>query len=155
MGKRGPAPRPTVLKLLHGERHTDRLNRDEPTPRPAEMPEPVDAAPAVLAVWRRVVGELEAMNLAFPSDADALRCYCEAVVSHRRASEVLKVSGVLVKGIHGNLVRNPALQIQRDAAATVRAFAQEFGLTPSARSSIRATDASGGVDDNPFAGTGS
>lgn len=155
MGKRGPAQRPTVLKLLSGERHQDRINNDEPQPRPAEMVEPADAGPEVLAVWRRVVRELEAMNLAFPSDSDALRCYCEAVVTHRRACEVLKRSSVLVKGIHGNLVRNPALQIQRDAANTIRSFAQEFGLTPSARSSIRAADASGGVDDNPFAGTGS
>lgn len=155
MGKRGPAPRPTVLKLLHGEQHQDRINRDEPRPRPAELEEPADASPEVLEVWRSTVRELEAMNLAFPADADALRCYCEAVVTHRRACEVLKRSPVLVKGIHGNLVRNPALQIQRDAALSVRVFAQEFGLTPSARSSIRATDASAGVDDNPFAGTGS
>lgn len=155
MGKRGPRSRPTALKLLHGERHLDRINQDEPVPRPAEMPEPEGAAPAVLEVWRRVVAELDAMALAYPADQDALRCYCEAVVSHRRASEVLKNSGVLVKGIHGNLVRNPALQIQRDAAQTVRAFAQEFGLTPSARSSIKATDAAGGTDaDNPFAGLG-
>ena len=155
MGKRGPAPRPTVLKLLHGERHLDRVNTDEPTPRPAEIPEPTEASREVLVVWRRVLRELEAMNLAFPADADSMRCYCEAVVQHHRSSEVLARSGVLVKGLHGNLVRNPALQIQRDTAATVRAFAQEFGLTPSARSSIRASDASGTTDGNPFAGTGS
>ncbi|GJF04950.1 phage terminase small subunit P27 family [Pseudonocardia sp. D17] len=152
MGKRGPAPTPTVLKLLHGERHRDRINSDEPTPRPADLQEPDGASDEVLAVWRRIVAELEAMNLAFPSDADALRCYCEAVVTHHKASAILKRTPVLVKGIHGNMVRNPALQIQRDAANTIRAFAQEFGLTPSARSSIRATDAAGGVpDDNPFA----
>jgi P27 family predicted phage terminase small subunit len=144
------------LKLLHGERHQSRLNHDEPTPRPADMPEPDDASPAVLEVWRRVVRELEAMNLAFPADYDALRCYCEAVVQHRKASDVLARTGVLIKGLHGGFVRNPACQIQRDAASTVRAFAQEFGLTPSARSSIRATDASAAADDNPFAtGTGS
>ncbi|WP_051580631.1 phage terminase small subunit P27 family [Pseudonocardia acaciae] len=154
MGKRGPAPRPTALKLLHGERHLDRINPDEPQPRPADLTPPEDAAPAVLAVWRRVVAELEAMNLAFPADADCLRGYCEAVVSHRRACEVLARSGVLVKGLHGNLVRNPALQIQRDAALTMLRFAQEFGLTPSARSSIRAAEATGAGDDNPFAGSG-
>lgn len=155
MGKRGPRSRPTALKLLHGERHQDRINADEPKPLPSEMPEPEDASPEVLAVWRRVVRELEAMSLAYACDQDSLRCYCEAVVSHRRASAVLKASGVLVKGLHGTLVRNPALQIQRDAATTVRAFAQEFGLTPSARSSIKASDAAGAnADDNPFAGLG-
>lgn len=127
------------------------------------MVEPADASEPVLEVWRRVVRELEAMNLAFAADADALRCYCEAVVIHRKASAVLARTGVLVRGSGGrdgqagrgtNLVRNPAIQIQRDAAMTIRAFAQEFGLTPSARSSIRATDASASADDNPFSGTG-
>lgn len=151
MGKRGPAQRPTVLKLLHGEKHTDRINRDEPTPRPAEMVEPADASPQVRAVWRRIVAELEAMNLAFPADSDSLRAYCEAVVQHERASAALAQTGILVKGVHGNAVRNPALQIQRDSATTMLRFAQEFGLTPSARSSIRAHDASAAVDDNPFA----
>jgi phage terminase small subunit len=32
--------------------------------------------------------------------------------------------------------KHPALQIVRDQAQIVRAFAQEFGLTPSARSGI-------------------
>lgn len=154
MAKPGPKPRPTVLKLLHGENHQSRLNHDEPTPRPADMQEPTDATPAVLEVWRRIVPELAAMNLAYNADADALRCFCEAVVMHRKASAVLARTGVLIKGLHGGLVRNPAIQIQRDAAATIRGFAAEFGLTPSARSSIRATDASASTDDNPFSGTG-
>jgi P27 family predicted phage terminase small subunit len=33
-------------------------------------------------------------------------------------------------------VKNPALQIVRDTAATIRSYSQEFGLTPSARASI-------------------
>lgn len=154
MGKRGPRPYPTALKLLHGEQHQDRINNDEPIPRPADMEEPPDASPEVLAVWRRTVHELEAMGLAFAADVDALRCFCEAVVVHRKACLILKQSPVLVKSQAGNMVRNPVLQIQRDAAATIRAFAQEFGLTPSARSTIRANDARGESDDNPFAGTG-
>ncbi|MGH3834697.1 MAG: P27 family phage terminase small subunit [Pseudonocardiaceae bacterium] len=63
--------------------------------------------------------------------------------------------GPIASDLHGNLVRNPALQIQRDAAQTIRAFAQEFGLTPSARSSVRAVKAGGASSDedaNPFAG---
>jgi P27 family predicted phage terminase small subunit len=157
MGKRGPAQRPTVLKLLHGERHKDRINTEEPLPRPV-LPTLDPAASAdVRRVWDATVAELESMDLAFSCDGPALRCYCEAVVVHRKASRVLASSGVLVKGLHGLLVRNPALQIQRDAAQTIRNFAQEFGLTPSARSSIRAGEAGrrGNEDDNPFKGVGS
>lgn len=155
MGKRGPAPLPSKLRILHGERHEERMGLDEPVPEPSPMKVPADASEAVQKVWREVVRELEAMGLAYGSDSDSLRCYCEAVVQHRRASAVLARSQVLVKGIHGNLVRNPALQIQRDTAATIRSFAQEFGLSPSARTAIRSRDAGMIVANNPYADTGS
>lgn len=155
MGKRGPRPNPTNLKLLHGERHQDRINVDEPQPRAAFIEPPEELAPDVAAVWRTTVRELSAMGLAYSSDADTLRCFCEAVATHRKACAVLAKSPILVKGIHGNMVRNPALQIQRDAAATIRNFAQEFGLTPSARSTIRRQEAGASREDNPFSSTGS
>lgn len=155
MGKRGPASRPTALKLLHGERHKDRINPDEPAARP-NLPElPVDATDAVREVWDDTVRELDVMSLAFAADGPALRCYCEAVALHRKVSAELDGEPLMTVGAMGGLVRNPLLQIQRDAAATVRAFAQEFGLTPSARSGIRAGKAGDGEEQNPFAGTGS
>lgn len=155
MGKRGVPPLPTKLRILHGERHVDRLNQDEPAPIPNSPRVPENSSLQVQQVWRETVRELEGMGLAFSSDSDALRCYCEAVVQHRRASAVLAKSPVLVVGLHGNLVRNPALQIQRDCAQTIRGFAQEFGLTPSARSTIRRAEAGGPIEDNPYADTGS
>lgn len=143
---------PTKLRLLHGEDHLDRMGLDEPAPAPERPELPTDAAQDVREVWDRIVAELEAMDLAFSADSDGLRCYAEAVVVHRKASAVLARTGVLVRGIHGNLVRNPALQAQRDAAATIRAWSQEFGLTPSARTSIRGKEAAGaGGSENPFA----
>lgn len=156
MGKRGPAGKPTALRLLDGDHHKSRFNPDEPVPDSA-LPEcPAVASEEVRAVWDYTVRELDAMGLAFAADRDALVCYCEAVVTHRRACAVMAKSAILIKGLHGGMVRNPALQIQRDSAAAIRAFAQEFGLTPSARSSIRAQEAGRGRNDevNPFAGTG-
>lgn len=153
MGRRGPAPRPTALKLLHGEQHKDRINLDEPRPRPV-LPDPPDMSEDVRAVWDETLTELEAMDLAHAADAAALRCFCEAVVVHRKASAELASSPILVITAQGTLVRHPALPVQRDAAQTIRAFAQEFGLTPSARSSIRAGKAGDGEEQNPFAGTG-
>lgn len=139
MGRRGPAPKPTNLRLLHGDRK-DRINNNEPMPRSA-LPEcPDDVSDEVRAVWDYTMAELEPMGVATAADRDTLLCYCEAVAGHRRASALLAKSDVLIKGRHGTPVRNPALQIQRDAAQTIRAFAQEFGLTPSARSQIAKPD---------------
>jgi len=144
--------------LLDGDR-TSRINLDEPVAR-IGLPEcPDDVSDDVRQVWDYTVRELVVMGIAFAADRDSLLCYCEAVVTHRRACAVMAKSAILVKGLHGGMVRNPAIQIQRDAAMQIRAFAQEFGLTPSARSTIRAQEAGRTRDQeadvNPFAGLGS
>lgn len=153
MGRRGPAPAPTVLRILHGERK-DRLNPAEPIPRAAPPVCPDDVSAEVRAVWDETLAELDAMHVATAADRDALRCFCEAVVTHRKASALLAGSALLIKGQKGNLVRNPVLAIQRDAAHLIRQFAQEFGLTPSARSRIEVKGSEAGGESNPFAGAG-
>ena len=153
MGRRGPAGKPTVLRLLDGDR-ADRINTNEPVPI-AELPVcPDDASPEVREIWDYTVEHLDAMGIAKAADRDALFCYCQAVVVHHKASLLLSQSPVLIKGTMGGLVRNPALSIQRDAAYTVRQFAQEFGLTPSARSRVTAETDDDAGDGNPFAGIG-
>jgi P27 family predicted phage terminase small subunit len=141
MGKRGPAPKPTRLRLLHGDR-PGRTNQDEP-PTPSGLPEcPDDAADDVRQVWDYTIGNLIVMGVATPADRDALRCYCEAVVTHRKASALLAEQSTLIPGtVKGAVVANPAVRVQRDAAAQVRAFAGEFGFTPAARSEIHKGEA--------------
>jgi P27 family predicted phage terminase small subunit len=148
-------PMPAGLRILTGS-HLERLNDAEPIPFDNEPDAPAEAAPEVLEVWHSTVRELRHMRTLARCDADALRAYCEAVVQHRRASRTLAQSELLLKGLHGGPVRNPAIAIQRDAANLVRQFAQEFGLTPASRTRIRADEAVRGAtdDDSPFAGTG-
>lgn len=154
MGKRGFPAKPAVLKLVEGSR-TDRINFDEPI-APTEPPTaPEDMSDDVRQIWDETLGHLITMNIARAPDRDVLRCYCEAVINHRKASQILAKSPILIKGIMGGLVRNPALPVQYANATIIRHFAQEFGLTPSARSSIvvggkKASD----EQHNPFADTG-
>jgi P27 family predicted phage terminase small subunit len=136
MGKRGPAPAPTGLRLVRGDRK-DRINLDEPQAREGLPQCPIDAAPEVHEVWNYTLEQLEHMKIVTLADRDALYAYCEAVVLHRAASRLLATQGFIMEGLHGGFVKNPAHQIQRDAAQMIRAFAQEFGLTPSARSTIK------------------
>lgn len=109
-------------------------------------------SPEVREVWDYTLNELKHMRLATGADRDTLVAYCEAVVAHRQASQLLAKSSVLVPGLNG-MVRNPAFHVQRDAANTIRVFAAEFGLTPSARSRIRMEERAktGGGEGNPFA----
>lgn len=137
MGKRGPAPKPTALRLLHGDR-SDRVNDAEPLPSsaPVEPPDYLDAD--ALDVWARVAPDLIRQGVLTHWDVDALAVFCTAVVHHRRAVEYVNRTSVLLKGRNEAdvVVKHPAMQIIRDQAAIIRAFGQEYGLTPSARSQL-------------------
>lgn len=151
----GSRSRPTALKILHGERHRSRINDAEPQPLDAEPVPPPDMTDEVRAVWDETIVELRGMGLAHAADSHSLHCYAEAVVNHRKASYLLARSPLLVRSRYDTWMKNPALQVQRDAAQQVRAFAQEFGLTPSARAAINTRGLGGDVsDDNPFASSG-
>lgn len=153
MAKPGPSRAPNSLRLLHGDKNPNRFNPNEPVPREGKLVPPDDLSPEVRAIWVSRVVELEAMNLAFPSDIDSWRAYCEAVVVHQKACLVLAQSPILVKGLHGGLVKNPALAVQEHAAVSLLRFAQQFGLTPSARATVEAQK-NGITETNPFAGSG-
>jgi P27 family predicted phage terminase small subunit len=147
MGKRGPAPKPTELRILHGDRK-DRINHGEPKPR-VKLPEPpIDMSDEALEIWIYTLKELSYMRVVTAADRDALVAYCEAVALHRKASRALAEGEVLIDGQRGNLVRNPAIQIQRDAASMMKSYAAEFGLTPRARSefSISHEDGDDGIE---------
>ena len=73
MGRRGPAPTPTAVKLARGETRPSRVNYDEPTPRrrPPTMPKDID--PEARKVWRRVLREMSETGVITAADADLLR----------------------------------------------------------------------------------
>jgi P27 family predicted phage terminase small subunit len=100
------------------------------------MEPPYALSPDAREVWDFTLAQLRGMRLAHASDRDALVCYCEAVVTHRKATAGL-AAGLLLRTSNGRAyMRNPLIATQRDSAALVRILAREFGLTPSARSDI-------------------
>lgn len=133
----GPKPKPQALKLLKGVR-PGRINFDEPKARDGLPLCPSDADPLVKEIWDYTVAELAAMKILSPADRDPLYVYCEAVATHRRASEMISAEGFDTPSSNGGRARHPALQVQREAATAIKAFACEFGLTPGSRSTIRA-----------------
>ena len=135
MGRRGPRPRPTALKVQAGVR-PDRINSAEPVP-PAHVPlAPPTLGEEARRIWHRLAPDLHRRGVLTPWDVDVFALFCDAVVQARRASELVGPA-LLVRGRRDALVTNPAWRVYRDAVALVRALAQEFGLTPSARSAIR------------------
>lgn len=143
MGRRGPAPTPTPLKLLRGETRPSRVNYRAPQPLRSLPLKPADLAPAAALAWERVVTELGPTGVLTGADRDVLRLYVEALVRYEQAAALYAGSGPLIRGARGGeLVKNPLAPIVRDGATLVLALARELGLTPSARSGLRAPGAS-------------
>lgn len=137
MGKRGPKPAPTPLKVVRGDRKS-RVNTAEPKPS-ASSRIPVPSAgmsEAARAVWKRLAAELHRRQILTSWDRDAFAVYCEAVVVHREASKRIAREGLSVMTKAGKQ-RNPDLITQKDAAQTMLRAAQEFGLTPVARAQLK------------------
>lgn len=137
MGKRGPRPKPTALKLLEGTFRPDRAAANEPMPAPGIPRCPKSLDRDGKRAWDAVVPELQKLGLLTIIDGAVLEGYAQAYSKAVKADRAIKKHGLIVKTPWG-LQTNPAVAVSRNEWAAVRKFAAEFGLTPSARSRINA-----------------
>lgn len=153
-----PKPRPAGLKLIEGRGNgRDSGGRQVKQPPgfvrlPPEAPEwlPDEAR----AEWERVVPELQRLRLLKPVDRAALTAYCLTWDRLVRAQKEIDDDGGSVLGENSQgRVRHPAVAVIEAASKELRAWAAEFGLSPSAESKLISPEAGDG-EDNPFAGTG-
>jgi P27 family predicted phage terminase small subunit len=148
VGKRGPAPMPTPLKVMHGERRPSRLNRSAPKPKGNLPTMPGDMSEQAQVVWKRQLEAMGATGILTAVDSDSLRAYCDAVVRYQQSAPMLESTGPLVRGARGNeLVRSPLHQVVRDNAMLIRLFAKDLGFLPSAREGLHVKD----DEDDPVA----
>lgn len=146
MGERGPAPKPTALKVLQGNPGKRALPKGEPRPAAGKVP----AAPRWLGEearreWRRVARTLHGAGLLTEADHDALALYCETFASWRRAEGFVRKNGEVIRTAAGNVIQNPYLSIANRAKKDALVLLREFGMTPAARSRISIE----GGDDEP------
>lgn len=137
MGTRGPAPKPTRLKIIAGETRPSVINYAEPIPEGGPLTAPADMRPEALAVWESVIKALGSTGVLTSADKDLLRLYSEAMARYLEAEQMLSKTGPLLKGRDGTFVKNPLHQIVRDNADAVKKYARELGLTPAARVGLR------------------
>lgn len=138
MGMRGPAPKPTALKRLEGNPGRRPLNEREPQPaRGARPSAPKWLSEAARAEWRRVVRDLHDTGVLTTIDLAVLEGYCVSYARWRAAESVLATSPEVVESDKGNLYMNPWLGVGRTALRDMLRFAQELGMTPSARSRLQ------------------
>ena len=138
MGKRGPAKTPTAQLKLAGSWRGE-LNKNEPR---ASTRAP--SCPAMLdkygkAEWRRMVKSLTGMQILSADDRALMIAYCVAWSDFVRACEDVKKS-MLTTLASGSLAKHPSQAIKEQASARLLRLGQQFGLSPSARSSIEAPE---------------
>jgi P27 family predicted phage terminase small subunit len=160
MGRRGPAPKPTNLRVLHGDRK-DRINDQEPVPSELEVKPPHWLAKSARAVWGRLAPDLERRGVLTAWDVEAFANYCDAVVRRYRAAKTLEREGEVVElpvfNKNGDLTghrlgRNPWSYALKDADAQVQRWGARFGLTPSDRSQISVGEDRRDSDDDLLSG---
>lgn len=145
-GRSGPPPKPTQLKILHGESRPSRLNNAEPQPGQSEVVPPEELSEEALAVWNHLADDLIRTGVLKPWDAEEYGDYCEAVVSRREAQRHLDEEGEVIdypvfnrsgEEVSARPVINPWWKVRMEAAARMDRGAAHFGLTPADRSRLQ------------------
>lgn len=151
-----PKPLPATLKLVEGKRpgrdSGGRPVKDVPGFKRIAPDVPEWMPDEAKAEWQRVVDELSRLEVLKPIDRAALAAYCltwDRLVSAQRE---LNLHGSVLGENSQGTVRFAAVAVIEAASKELRAWAAEFGLTPSAEGRLAKSEGNHGEgDDNPFA----
>lgn len=134
MGRRGPKPTPTHLKLLRGdeERH---INRDEPTPTEGAPLPPSSLSDEAKRIWAYYAPDLEDKGCLTTWDVDTFAVFCNAVAVYRDCARKMG-DQYTDRGAAGGVIKSPYWQIMRDCSETIAKFSSRFGFTPGDRADL-------------------
>jgi len=96
-------------------------------------------------MWDELVPILSKANVLSSVDGAALTALCIQWERSVQARAVLKRQGLFSLGSMGQLVEHPAVQTERSAHLMFLRFAEQFGITPVARTRIAAAVAVAGA----------
>lgn len=142
MGKRGPAPKPTNLKLLQGNPGKRPINQDEPKPKPIAPKPPSWLPKEAKKIWKDLAKKLEPLALFTEVDYLNMQNLCLAAARVKEMELALAENGVLME-IHrtdkdGNIVstyyqQRPEVSILHKNMELVNKLGAKFGLSPADR----------------------
>lgn len=132
MGRGGPPPTPTALRLLRGNPGKRPINTEEPALERANTAPPKGLKGKARAEWVRLVDELVDKGLLSVAELEAFRAYCELVAEVDEYQRLIRRVGredAHRLGYVGHLLK---------ARTQLRQFMLALGLTPTTRSGVRA-----------------
>ena len=144
----GRKPKPTAIKVLEGNPGKRKLNENEPKPVKKAPPCPKWLEPEAKKEWRRLAKALEAMGVLTEADMAAFAGYCQSYARWKEAEERITDRGLVIRTPSGYPQQVPYISIAQQYLKLMQQFAEQFGLTPAARSRIIAGNGeSKAVDD--------
>lgn len=96
-------------------------------------PPPKDLSQLAKKVWRSELAPLVRAEKIAPHELPLFKSYCSATARIDEAQALIDLHGLLVQSPTGELKRNPATTIQKEAIALQARLAAEFGITPASR----------------------
>ena len=151
MGRRGPPPEPSSIRLIKGNPSRRPLNPAEPKPKIAapECPEHLNAV--ARKQWDKLIPVLLGMRVLTEADEIALGNLCQAYSTLIGAQKQMAKTGILYKTKTGHVQQSPLLGIINGQVHIVNGLLREFGLTPSARSRVTVEPETERASTNRFA----
>lgn len=150
---RGRKSKPSHLKVVTGTERPGRRNEAEPKPDLSVPAPPPHLSDEAKVEWGRVCDDLYRLGILTDLDRAALAAYCQAygrwVHAERALAKMAEGSatgGMIIKTKSGNAIQNPLVGAANKAMSDMMRYAAEFGMTPSARSRIKAN---GEKDEDP------
>ena len=141
MSSRGRKPTPTAVKQLRGNPGKRPMTKREPKPKTAVKRPHGLGQGLQRRFWDEHAPELERLQILTGVDAPMFRLAAEHYAIAVQAAQELRKSvedggGLTVEGRDG-AKKNPLFQVFRDSSMAFKAFATEFGMTPSARARLQ------------------
>ena len=142
MGRRGPPKKPTQLKLIQGvPGGAHKLNTEEPLPEKVKDSKPPywlnDKAKQI---WNEEAKKLEALGLLTEIDLIEFARFCSLLEKWIKLEEDIEKNGYTQTSINKQgfvyTTTRPELHIYKSIGKDIQRLAQNFGMSPSSRSSI-------------------
>ena len=139
MGKRGPAPAPTEIKIARGTLR--KRNKAEPKPPAGNVKMPKHLGKVAAARWRELLPLLQGVRVMTDADVEALARYCDTYEWWLATRAILKEQGCTYPILNDGgevkyIAQRPEVSIAHKLAQQLRQLEQDFGLNPSARTSL-------------------
>lgn len=143
--KPGPRPQATILKLIRGDHHAERLKADRPKfDEPPEIPPGFELSPEEHAIWSWLLRTVYVPGCHGASDGAAFLRVTRLLARANEVDRKIREQGLVMKSPRtGKPEVQPFARLSRDVWAQLNSALDAIGMTPGSRVRL----------SGPYAGT--